>query len=65
MLQIFRTVNGKTTETEDIKNGDWVALTNPTAAELLDISARFNIDIDDLKAPLDEEERARVEQTDT
>ena len=65
MLQIFRTVNGKTTETEDIKNGDWVALTNPTAAELLDISGRFDIDIDDLKAPLDEEERARVEQTET
>lgn len=65
MLQIFRTIDGKIGEEQEIRNGDWVALTNPTAAELLDISARFQIDIDDLKAPLDEEERARVEQTDT
>lgn len=65
MLQIFRTVDGKVSEETEIQNGDWVALTNPTAAELLDISARYDIDIDDLKAPLDEEERARVEITDT
>ena len=47
-----------------IRDSCWVALTNPSAGELLDISSQFQIDIDDLKAPLDEEERSRIEVED-
>jgi magnesium transporter len=36
-------------------------MTNPSATELHDISELCHIDIDHLRAPLDEEERARIE----
>ena len=46
------------------KKGCWVALTNPTATEIFQISERFGIEVDHLRAPLDEEERARIEAED-
>jgi magnesium transporter len=39
-------------------------MTAPSATEILKISKEFNIDIDDLKAPLDPEERSRLEKED-
>lgn len=60
MLRIFKTVDDKVCEQPEVTAGCWVALTNPSAGELLDISSQFQIDIDDLKAPLDEEERSRM-----
>jgi len=41
--------------------GCWIALTNPTASEIIDIADAYQIDPDHLKAPLDEEERSRIE----
>lgn len=64
MLRIFKTVDDKVCELSEVTAGCWVALTNPSAGELLDISSQFQIDIDDLKAPLDEEERSRIEVED-
>ena len=64
MLRIFKTVDDKVCEQPEVTAGCWVALTNPSAGELLDISSQFQIDIDDLKAPLDEEERSRIEVED-
>ncbi len=65
MVKYFMSADGKIQELKAPSNGGWIALTNPTAGEILDISARYEIDIDDLKAPLDEEERSRVEVEDT
>ena len=42
----------------------WIALTNPTATEIFEISEQFGIEVDDLRAPLDEEERSRIEVED-
>ena len=64
MVRYFMSVDGKIQEEKSPCNGGWIALTNPTAGEILTISARYEIDIDDLKAPLDEEERSRVEVED-
>ena len=44
--------------------GCWIALTNPTASEIIDIADAYQIDPDHLKAPLDEEERSRIEVED-
>jgi magnesium transporter len=64
MIDILKT-NGNTLEKlANIEDGCWVALTNPTNAELLEISEKTNVDIDHLRAPLDEEERARIEVED-
>ena len=39
-------------------------MTNPTATEIFEISEQFEIEVDDLRAPLDEEERSRIEVED-
>ena len=65
MVKYFRSEDGKIREETEPKTGGWIALTNPTAAEILEVSARYEIDIDDLKASLDEEERSRIEVEDT
>jgi len=64
MVKYFRSEDGKIRERTEPETGGWIALTNPTAAEILEVSARYEIDIDDLKAPLDEEERSRIEMED-
>ena len=57
MIRIFKTENG-------LSPGSWIALTNPTATEILEIANTYGIDPDDLRAPLDEEERSRIETED-
>lgn len=64
MIQIFMTEDGAIHQKDEIQAGAWVALTNPTATEILEISERYGIDPDHLKAPLDEEERSRIEVED-
>ena len=61
MLQIFNTVEDGLQELDQVTEGCWVALTKPTMEELETVSATTRIDIDDLRAPLDDEERSRVE----
>lgn len=61
MLQIFNTVEDGLQELDQVTEGCWVALTKPTMEELENVSATTGIDIDDLRAPLDDEERSRVE----
>ena len=64
MIRIFKTIDGSIHEIQDFQDGCWIALTNPTATEIYDISERFAIEVDDLRAPLDEEERSRIEVED-
>ena len=61
MIRIFKTIDGKMHQMEEACEGCWVALTNPTATEIFEICNRFQIEVDDLRAPLDEEERSRIE----
>jgi magnesium transporter len=61
MIRIFKTEEGHIQQKDEITPGSWIALTNPTATEILEISKRFQLDPDDLRAPLDEEERSRIE----
>ena len=55
MIRIFKTIDGKMHQMEEACEGCWVALTNPTATEIFAICNRFQIEVDDLRAPLDEE----------
>ena len=57
MVRMFRTSDGAIHEIQEPQDGCWVALTNPTATEIFEISEQFQIEVDDLRAPLDEEER--------
>ena len=64
MIRIFKTEDGAMHEKEEMQPGCWIALTNPTASEIIDIADAYQIDPDHLKAPLDEEERSRIEVED-
>lgn len=64
MVKMFRTIEGTIHEVSEAQEGCWIALTDPTAAEVLEISKQYKLDIDHLRAPLDEEERSRIEVED-
>ena len=64
MLRKFQTTDNGVLQIDDFENGCWIALTNPTADELREVAEQYNIALDDLRAPLDEEERSRIEVED-
>ncbi len=64
MLQVYKTEEDGLQKMEHISEGCWVALTKPTHEELQTAARNTGIDIDDLRAPLDDEERSRIEQED-
>ncbi|MCI6140355.1 MAG: magnesium transporter CorA family protein [Clostridiaceae bacterium] len=64
MIRIFKTEDGSMHEKEEMQPGCWIALTNPTASEIMEIADAYNIEAGHLKAPLDEEERSRIEVED-
>jgi len=60
MIKIFRTIDGVNHQVNEIQEGCWVAMIDPTATEILEIANEYGIEQDDLRAPLDEEERSRI-----
>lgn len=64
MIQIYKTEDGLIHQQDELSPGSWIALTNPTATEILEIAKNYGIDPDDLRAPLDEEERSRIQTED-
>lgn len=61
MIKIFKTMEHGIAQLDAPEEGCWIALTDPTATELFEVSQRYDIEVDDLRAPLDEEERSRIE----
>ena len=64
MIRIFKTEDGMIHQVDEAESGCWIALTNPTATEILEVAEKYGIDPDHVKAPLDEEERSRIESED-
>jgi len=64
MIEILKTFDDGIRQINEIEQGCWVVMTNPSATELLEISETCHVDIDHLRAPLDEEERSRIEVED-
>lgn len=64
MIDIFKTIDGSLQRINEITEGCWIAMTAPSATELKKIAEDTGIEIDHLRAPLDEEERARIEVED-
>lgn len=60
MIKIFRTIDGAIHHVNEAQEGCWIAMINPTATEILEMAAEYGIEQDDLRAPLDEEERSRI-----
>lgn len=64
MVRYFKSYGDEIVEEFAPAEGGWIALTNPTASEIREVANMYDIDVDDLKAPLDEEERSRIELED-
>lgn len=62
MINIYKsTSTSELLELEHFEKGCWINLTNPTLEEIDRVHNSLNIDIDFLKAPLDDEESPRIE----
>lgn len=64
MMRVFSTMNGHVEQISEARKGSWVCLSEPTDVELATISQNTGIDLADLRAPLDDEERSRVDVDD-
>ncbi|MBO6154561.1 MAG: magnesium transporter CorA family protein [Lachnospiraceae bacterium] len=60
MINIYKTDNGIISEIDTYESGSWVQLTTPTLEECDEISKRYNMDRDDVRAALDDEESSRI-----
>ncbi len=61
MLDIFKTINNEIVRVNSFEEGSWVNMVNPTEDEINNVNSALNVEMDFLKAALDEEERARIE----
>lgn len=61
MFEIFKTVGDKLERINRFEDGMWMNMVNPSEKEITHVAEEFGIELDMLKAPLDEEERARIE----
>jgi magnesium transporter len=64
MRSTYITQDSHLTEIDTITPGCFVNLVNPTQAELRQVAEELHLDIDDLSAPLDIEERSRADVED-
>lgn len=61
MIRYYKTIDTKLEKLKSFENGCWVNLIEPTQPEIKEISDMFNIDIENIKAALDEDERSRID----
>lgn len=61
MIKYYITKENKLEKIKEFENGSWISVINPNSNELEYISKTFEIEMDDLKAALDEDERSRIE----
>ncbi|MDF7663757.1 magnesium transporter CorA family protein [Bifidobacterium sp. ESL0763] len=64
MLRMFNTINGQVEQINKPENGSWICLSDPTDVELATVAQQTGVDLADLRAPLDDEERSRVDAED-
>lgn len=65
MLRIYKTIENSLVKVKTLKEQNlWIDVTNPTEKELKALAVRYHLDIDLLKASLDDEERPRIEAYD-
>lgn len=65
MIKMYQTIDGIVKETNEMNKNIWINLINPSEDEMVPITERYSIDIDDIRASLDSEEYSRVEMADT
>lgn len=64
MVKYYKTDDKKLYEENDVQNGVWIQMINPSVAEGKQIAEMLDVDIEDVLAALDEEESSRIELED-
>ncbi len=64
MRSIYKTDNGILSELKDYEQDVWVNLVAPDMNEIIETAKEYSIDVDDMKAALDDEESSRVQLED-
>lgn len=64
MVGYLRTVNNILITENKVNKDSWICLTNPSPGEILDVAEKTGVEVDALKAALDDEERSRIEVED-
>lgn len=64
MITIYLSDGGRMLEQDQICSGAWIHLCDPSEKEIGRVCAQLHIDPDLVRAPLDEEERSRIEEED-
>ena len=64
MIKIYMSKNGSLETLEKPQKGCWINMVHPSEKELIEIEEKYNIEPDDLRAPLDEEEASRITKED-
>ena len=64
MVKYDRTDDRKIHEVENMQNGVWIQMVNPSVSEGQLVADELNVDIEDVLAALDEEESSRIELQD-
>ena len=60
MINFYRTDNRMISELEEFEKDSWIKLTAPTLEECSEVAEKFDIDLADIRAALDDEESSRV-----
>ncbi len=60
MVKIYQTDGGRLNLLDDYDDGCWIKITAATMTEMEPVARKYNIDYDDMKAALDEEEKSRI-----
>ena len=64
MRYIYKTDNGKLSMLNDFEPDVWVNLVSPNSDEIVETAKQYGIDVNDMKAALDDEESSRVQLED-
>ncbi|AKV55206.1 Magnesium and cobalt transport protein corA [Bifidobacterium actinocoloniiforme DSM 22766] len=64
MMRVFSTMAGQIEQIGAARKGSWICLSEPTDVELAGVAQDTGISLADLRAPLDDEERSRVDVED-
>ena len=60
MVEIYRTDQQVLSTLDDIQEGCWINMVDPTNKEIEQIAKRFEIEPEDIASALDEEESSRI-----
>ena len=64
MIRYYKTIDNKLEKLNSFESGCWINLIEPNQSEISEIVSLLNIDIESIKAALDEEERSRIDVED-